>query len=295
MKRAPKQARFLEPDVKTPMKRQWTPPNGVFRLETPEPLKTLKVPTGNWLGIYQGPNPDGELLYASRSALDLYSTLSRSRFRRGKAIRWPVSVRCVNSQQALTQRIPAGPRDGFRRMRQDAFRAIAEARNRIENKHRLYTEAQMKEARQFLRVLSNETRNSGKPPGDKPEATENQKMLGTFWAISSGKTPKQIAIEVGGSSNYEGAVRSLLVRMRRFSHKVHKAYCEQSGRVPESIHANVFHEQSWRYLSELFGRVLGWPGVEPGNLQHGYALCEALRRHTLAKPKDKLLRVSQRA
>lgn len=268
-------------------KEKWKPTEGTFLLASPEPLKNLTLTEGEWLGIYQGPMPGGELLYASRSPLALYHKLKQNAKTGALAICWPVSARRAASKRELLKPLITEPQDHFQKLRRCAFEAIAEARKRINNTRGFYSEAEIKGAGDFLRDLSNEARNSGKPKGDRPQAQENRKMLQAFYLASQGRRPKEIAIEMNGSKNYESKMRSLSVQMERFSRRVGKAYCSRYKRVPKSILQPDAPERCWGTLSGLFGSIEGWPGVKSNCREHGYALCEALRRYKPADPKQK--------
>lgn len=262
-------------------KEKWKPTEGTFLLASPEPLKTLTLNEAEWLGIYQGPTPGGELLYASRSPLALYRKLKRKRKHAVPAICWPVSARRAASNEELSKPLITEPQDDFQKLRRCAYEAIAEARKRVRNDIGLYSEAEVKTAQDFLRDLGKEARNSGKPKGDRPQAHENAKMLQAFYLASKGKSLKEIAIEMNGSKNYESKMRSLSVQMKRFSQRVARTYCSRHrcNKVPESIFQNGAHEKCWGTLSSVFGSIERWPGVRSNCLEHGYALCEALRRY----------------
>lgn len=183
--------------------------------------------------------------------------------------------------------LTVGRPNHFLWLRERAYEAIGAARQRIKNPLGLYTEAEVKTAKDFLRGLSNEARKSGKPRGDKPQVAENQKMLRVFFWLSQGETLKQIAIDEKSSGQHEREMRSLSVLTKRFSRRVGNAFCSRYGRVPASILVDGAHEKCWGYLSSLFGSIEGWPGVKSNCREHGYALCEALRRYEPANAEEK--------
>ncbi len=111
-------------------------------------------------------------------------------------------------------------------------------------------------------------------------------MLRVFYSLSQRKTLKQIAIEEKGSEHYEREMRSLSVQTKRFSQRVGNAFCSRYGKVPTSILLDGAHEKCWGYLSSLCGSIEGWPGVKSNCREHGYALCEALRRYMPAGAKQ---------
>jgi hypothetical protein len=261
--------------------KQWTPPDGTFLLLNPEPLKSARLNKGEWLGIYQGPGPGGELLYTSRSPLSLYRKLKCRKKR--IAVCWPVSARRAPSRGELSVRIGADKPDHFMVQRQQAYAAVGRAWNIVRNSIELYSEADVKRARDFLRELGKACRSEGKSRGDKTQAIENQKMLRVFWLLLQGKSLKEIAIEEKGSERYEREMRSLFVQTKRFERRVNAVICRRCGKVPVSIRQKDAHEKCWGYFSSLFGSIEKWPGVKSNCREHGYALCEALRRHTPAK------------
>jgi len=67
-------------------------------------------------------------------------------------------VRRANSRGALSERVEQDPPDYFLSLKQQAFNAIAEARNRVRNKMGFYTPEQVKETRSFLHLLGKEAR-----------------------------------------------------------------------------------------------------------------------------------------
>jgi hypothetical protein len=256
----------------------WTPPEGTFLLKNPGLLKGMRLEKGEWLGIYLAPLPSATLLYASRSPRTLYRKLKAHPS-------WPVGACRAASRNDLLGEWPEP--DHFRELRQRAYEAIAEARKRSENHYGRYTETEVRTAKDFLRDLSNEARNSGKPRGDKPQVVENQKMLRVFLWLSQGRTLKQIAIEEKGSTHYEREVRSLSVPTKRFSQRAGNAFCSRYGKVSASILQDGAHEKCWNYLSSLFGSIERWSGVKSDCREDGYALCEALRRYKPAKAQQK--------
>lgn len=186
---------------------------------------------------------------------------------------------------SLTPTLP----DYFLRLQQGAFQAIGEARKRRDNKIGFYTAEQVRVATEFLDTLCKKAQSTG-PRGDKPQAKENQTMLSAFFWLSQGKNLKSIAIELeapdaGATKNQQHSIapqRSLVVRMKRFSHRVYEAVrshsgCDKKGQIPASF---LQHDKSHRWLSSYFGIILQWPGIIHDCPEHGYALCEALRRAT---------------
>lgn len=238
-----------------------------------------------WLGVYQ--DPGGELLHASRSPHAIRRKLKQL------TVRWPIFFHLADSKKELSTELQPmtdkelQSRDRFLWLRRRAYEAIAEARKRINHRWGFYSEADLRTAKDFLRDLGNEARNSGKPKGDRPQAQENRKMLRAFYLASQGKGPKEIAIEMNGSENYERKMRSLSVQMKRFSQRVGKTYCSRYGRVPESILQTDAPKRCWGPLSGLFGSIEEWPGVKSNCLEDGYALCEALRRYKPANAEQK--------
>jgi len=177
-------------------------------------------------------------------------------------------------------RIEADKPDHFMLQMQPAYAAVGRAWNIVRNSIGLYSEAEVKRARDFLRDLGKACRSEGRPPGDKPRADENRRMLDVFAQLASGKSLKQIAIDTQGLKDYENVMRSLSVLAERFSEKVYAAVRTQYGSVSEGF---LRHEDSWGRLSSFLGSIKGWPGVKSNSRADGYALCEALRRHTPAE------------
>jgi hypothetical protein len=153
-------------------------------------------------------------------------------------------------------------RDHFLWLRMRAYEAIAEARKRTGNDIGFYTVAEVKTARDFLRDLGNEARNSGKPKGGRPQVQENRKVLQPFYLVSQGRRPKEIATEMSGSNNYERMMRSLSVQMKRFSQRVGKVFCSRYGKVPESI----LQPDAPKGAGALFRASMGASSDGPGSI-----------------------------
>lgn len=265
------------------MGKRW-PSEDVFTLSDLATLAKVRNTRGEWIGVYQG--PDGPLVGAGRSPRALARRLKRA------SLGWPVFVRRARSRGELPVRIEADKPDHFISLMQGAYRAIAEARKIVHNSMGFHPEAEVKRARDFLRDLGNECRNKGEPRGDSPTAAENQRMLRLFLLCSTGnKTLKEIAFEMEPTKRPDSLARSLPVQMKRFSRRVHAAVSshygeDENGQVPAGF---LQHEKAWGRLSSIFGSIERWPGVKSNCYEHGYALCEALRRY---KPtKAELLRL----
>jgi hypothetical protein len=177
--------------------------------------------------------------------------------------------------------------DHFLELRIYAYHAIAAAWNRIDSEKGRYTPEEVEIAKDFLRELGNRARSTGKPRGDKPQASENRRMLDAFWWLSQGGTVKDIAIDAKGPDRYVEEMHSLSVRLKRFSQRVRRVVrrlygCDEKGQVPAGF---LEHEKSCMRLASLFGSVRQWPGIDPHSREHGYALCEALRRYDPARSK----------
>lgn len=200
------------------------------------------------------------------------------------------SPRRAKSRAALPRKTEFTGHDRFLWLRQRAFESIAEARKRIRNGPEsksgldLYTAAEVATARDFLRDLSNEARNSGKSRGGSPTEAENQKMLRVFFLLSTGKSLKSRAPT---GRDPERFARSLSVQKKRFSERVRAEFCfrfglDEKSQVPAGF---LQHKMAWRPLLGCFGNIARWPGVDSNCCQHGYALCEALRRSKVPKIK----------
>jgi hypothetical protein len=182
--------------------------------------------------------------------------------------------------------IEADTPDRFSEQMRQAYSIVGRAWSIVRNSIGLYSESEVKRARDFLRTLGMTCRSEGKSRGDKTRASENQRMLYLFFLLSkSEKTLKEVAFEMEPTKDPERLARSLSVQMKRFSRKVHAEVCaryghDQSRQVPAGF---LLHERAWGHLSSLFGSIARWPGVKSNCPEHGYALCEALRRHTPAK------------
>jgi len=215
------------------------------------------------------------LMSASRSHQALARRMKRTN------LNFPVMVRRAPSRGELPVGIEADKPDYFLSLRRQAFTAVAEARKRVRNSIGRYSDPEVECAKDFLRRLGNECRSTGMPRGDRTQAHENQKMLNVFCQLSTGKGLQQIAVDMAGPKNYEKALRSLCVLTKRFSQRVHEGVRSEVGSVPEGLRQHG--DRSWRYLSSFFELIKQWPGVISNCLEHGIALCEALRRY---KPTD---------
>lgn len=262
-------------------KRRW-PPEAAFLLSDLAMLAKVRTARGEWVGVYQGPGPGGKLMGAGRSPQALARRLKHV------SLCFPVMVRRAPSRGELPVRIEADKPDYFMSLMQGAYTAVAEARKRTRNSIGFYSDAEVKSAKDFLHNLGNACRSEGKLPGDRAQADETRRMLGVFLRLAKGASLKQIAIDAAGSENYEKRLRSLSVLTKRFSRKVYATIVSQHGGVSEGF---LQHEKSWGYLSSFFGSIKEWPGVKSNSRDHGYALCEALKRY---KPTDNELREFKR-
>lgn len=185
--------------------------------------------------------------------------------------------RRAESKKALPQSVYPDKPDHFDQLRYRAFQAIAEARKRLDPNYLLHPqdseskEAAIKQARDFLRDLANEARATRKPRGDSATAKENTKMLAVLWRLNRSDTLKQIVIDQAGEEGYEGRMRSLSVRIKRFSRRVCDALTARYGYLP----AELLQESpaSDAHIADTFRR---WPGVHLPD--HISALREALKR-----------------
>jgi hypothetical protein len=246
------------------MGRRWRPED-VFALSDLATLAKVRNDRGEWIGIYQGPS--GPLVDASRSPRVLARRLKHA------GLSWPVHARRAPSKGELPVNIEPDKPDHFMVQMQQAYAAVGRAWHVVRNSIGVYSEVEVKRARDFLHGLGNACRSEGKSRGDKAHADENQEMLKVFAELAEGKTLKQIAIDLAGSDNYEKKLRSLSVLTKRFSRKVYTEICSQYGRVSEGL---LLRDKSWGYLSSFFGSIKKWPGVMSNCREHGSALCEAL-------------------
>lgn len=263
------------------MGKRW-PPKDAFILKNSATLAKVRSAKEEWIGVY--PWPNGPLLGAGRSPGALARRLKRV------SLNWPVFVHRAPSRADLPVRIEADkPKsDPFMGQMQQAYGAVGKAWNIVRNSNGLYSEAEVKRARDFLRGLGNACRSEGKPRGDKAQAHENERMLKVFARLAKGETLKQIASDTEGPKDYVKELRSLSVLTRRFSQRVYAAVCSGYGGVSEGFLQP--NDRSALLLADFFGIIKQWPGVIHC-LEHGYALCEALRRH---KPtNDELRRFGQ--
>jgi hypothetical protein len=111
------------------------PPENIFKVEDATTLRKVRTARGEWLGIYQGLKPGnfaqidhesllGPLLCVSQSPTELCRKLACA------SSTFPVLVRRARSEEELSH-APKLSNDAFLKLRQQAFAAVAEARQII--------------------------------------------------------------------------------------------------------------------------------------------------------------------
>ncbi len=222
------------------------PPERQFLVKDWETMARVSIPKGQWLGLYSF----GELVCRGTSAA------SMSKKVKSLPLGWPLfCVRCESRSELLPALVP-GQRDHYSQLKYCAYAAVAEARKRGD--------------KAFRRDLANEASRTTKPRGDSATAEENMGMLAVLWRLNRGDTLKQIAIDQAGQEGYEGRMRSLSVRIKRFSRRVCDALTERYGYLPAEL-----LQESPASDAHIAGTFREWPGVHLPD--HISSLREALK------------------
>jgi hypothetical protein len=192
-----------------------------FSLSSVDVLRKVQIDKGEWLGVYQGPVPDGELLCVSRSPIVLISKLKRL------TVNWPVFVHRSTSKEDLVRPIPRKPEDNFSRLRRHSYEAIAEARKRMSPDYPFTTSEEKQQAQEFLHHLAKQARRAGKKRGRRTTQEHDRRMIEAFKRIFPTGATKlgntKDAIPVSSSEPVDAMAKKLRTEMRRFAMRVHKA------------------------------------------------------------------------
>jgi hypothetical protein len=239
-RRAPQTANGTEAPV-----HRWPP---WFSLSSVDVLRKVQIDKGEWLGVYQGPVPGGELLCISRSPIVLISKLKRL------DVNWPVFVRRSTSKEDLVRPTPRKPEDNFSRLKRHSYEAIAEARKRLRLDYPFATPEEKEQAQEFLDDLANEARRTGKKRGRRTTQEHDRRMIEAFkrlfptGATKLGNTKD--AVPISSSEPVDAMAKKLRTELRRFCLRVYAARARTiSGK--ELYEECGFTSQEWPLIERI--------------------------------------------